>query len=42
METNFTDNTSTDQWRTDVHNYMGPVPQQYNQTGFAFTWVGNA
>lgn len=41
-KTNFTDNTANDQWRTDVHNYIGPVPQQYNHNGFAFTWVGNA
>ncbi len=41
-KTNFTDNTTTDQWRTDVHNYIGPVPQQYNHNGLAFTWVGNA
>lgn len=41
-KTNFTDNTATDQWRAEVHNHMGPVPQQYNQNGFAFTWIGNA
>ena len=38
-KTNFTDNTANDQWRNDVHNYMGPLPQQYNQNGFAFLWL---
>lgn len=38
-KTNFTDNTTSDQWRKEVHGYVGPVPQQYNHNGLAFTWV---
>ncbi|MSQ29364.1 MAG: ABC transporter substrate-binding protein [Dehalococcoidia bacterium] len=36
---NFTDNKTTSIWRTDVKNYFGPVPQQYNDNGFAFLWI---
>ena len=36
---NFTDNTSISTWRADVHNYLPPTPQQYNENGFAFLWL---
>ena len=36
---NFMDNTAQDQWRAEMRNYLGPVPQQYNQSGFAYVWI---
>jgi len=39
---NFIDNNAEDQWRAEAHNYLGPVPQQYNQSGFHYVWMDKA
>ena len=39
---NFTDNSAQDQWSALLHNHLGPVPQQYNYNGMAYTWIDKA